>query len=114
MASDLVKNIAEKDFDNETAKGVTLVDFWAEWCGPCRMIAPIVDQLAAKYKDKVKVLKANVDDEPGLANKFGIRGIPTLLLFKDAKLVETLVGVRPLAEIESALKKHLEEKKSPT
>jgi thioredoxin 1 len=107
MASELVKNVTEKDFDNEVAKGVTLVDFWADWCGPCRLMAPLVDQLAAKYKDKVKVIKVNIDDEPGLAAKHGIRGIPTLMLFKDARVVETIVGLRPQPEIDAAISRQL-------
>lgn len=82
-----------------------LVDFWASWCGPCMMLAPTVEQIAKEYGDKYKVCKVNVDDEPDLAVKFGINTIPTLLVFKDGKLVETSVGVRTMDYILALLEK---------
>ena len=81
-----------------------LVDFWATWCGPCRMVAPIVAQIAEEQEGVVKVGKVNVDEEPGLAGQFGISSIPTLMVFKNGQLVNTAVGVRPKEQIEALLK----------
>ena len=81
-----------------------LVDFWATWCGPCRMVAPIVAQIAEEQEGVVKVGKVNVDEEPGLAGQFGISSIPTLMVFKNGELVNTAVGVRPKEQIEALLK----------
>ena len=84
----------------EGAKGLAMVDFWAAWCGPCRMIAPIVEQLATEYDDKVKVGKLDVDANPNIATRFGIRSIPSILFFKDGKHVDTVVGAVPRALLE--------------
>ena len=81
-----------------------LVDFWATWCGPCRMVAPIVAEIAAEKAGVIKVGKVNVDEEPGLAGRYGISSIPTLMLFKNGQLVDTMVGARPKAQIEQMLK----------
>ena len=98
--------VTEKNFEVEVlqADKTVLVDFWAPWCGPCRMLAPALAQIAAEYEGKAKVCKVNVDDEPGLARQFGISGIPTILVFKNGKLAETMVGLRPKAELEALLK----------
>ncbi|MFN9477778.1 MAG: thioredoxin, partial [Rickettsiales bacterium] len=71
------------------------IDFWAEWCGPCRMLAPILDQLSEEMNDKVKIVKMNIDENPETPSKFGVRGIPTMLLFKEGKQIATKVGVQP-------------------
>ncbi|RJP77105.1 MAG: thioredoxin TrxA [Candidatus Zixiibacteriota bacterium] len=84
-----------------------LVDFWAEWCGPCHMIAPFVEQISDEYQGRVKVGKLNVDENPRTASSFGIRGIPTLLLFKGGKAVEQIIGAVPKAQIKSRLDAHL-------
>jgi thioredoxin 1 len=80
-----------------------LVDFWATWCGPCRQIAPLIDELAAKYDGKVKIGKVNVDEQSGLAQQYGISAIPTLLLFKDGEIVDRMQGVPPRSKLESRL-----------
>ena len=80
-----------------------VVDFWAEWCGPCRMVAPILDDLAKEYDGKITVAKVNVDENPNSAMEYGVRGIPTMLFFKDGEIKETLVGARPKANIESVI-----------
>lgn len=97
----------EADFENLTKHGVCAADFWADWCPPCRMLAPAIEELAAKFQGRAKVLKVNVDDNPGLAAQFAIHGVPTVVFFKDGKEVQRLVGVRPLAELAGAIEKHL-------
>ncbi|MBE2254395.1 MAG: thioredoxin [Myxococcus sp.] len=84
-----------------------LVDFWATWCAPCRAIAPALEELATQYKGKVKIAKVDVDESQQVAQQFGIRSIPTLLLFKGGKVVEQLVGAMPKAKLEEAIKKQL-------
>ena len=81
-----------------------LVDFWATWCGPCRMLAPVLEELAEEYEGRVIVGKVNVDEQPALAAQFGIQSIPTVMLFKDGKMVDMLVGFRPKAQLEQLLK----------
>jgi thioredoxin 2 len=84
-----------------------LVDMWAPWCGPCRMVAPIVDQIAAELAGRVKVAKMNVDDNPATSSRFGVRSIPTLLVFKDGREVDRIVGVQPKAAIVGRLERHV-------
>ncbi len=87
-------NVTDTDFDTqvEQATGVTVVDFWATWCAPCRMIAPLLDQLASQYEGKVRVTKLDVDANVKTASRFNVRSIPTILFFKDGKLVDQVVG----------------------
>ncbi len=84
--------LTSSNFEETIKKGVTLVDFWAPWCGPCRMIAPIIEELANDFEGKANIGKVNTDDEQDLAVKYGIRSIPTLLIFKDGEVVEQMVG----------------------
>ena len=107
MASDKLKTLTDGNFDQEIKTGLTLVDFWAEWCGPCRRIAPIVEQLAGEYEGRATIGKLNVDENPNVPGRFMIRGIPTLLLFKDGQLAETLVGLAPKEHIARLIDKHL-------
>jgi thioredoxin 1 len=90
----------------ENGQGLTMIDFWAVWCGPCRMVAPIVEQLAAEYEGKAKVLKLDVDTNQRTATKFNIRSIPQILFFKDGKLVDTVVGAVPRTVLEGKFKQH--------
>lgn len=92
--SDAVLHVTDSDF-NETvlnAEGPVLVDYWAEWCGPCKMIAPVLDEIATEYAGKLKVVKLNIDDNPETPQHYGVRGIPTLMLFKDGEVEATKVG----------------------
>ncbi len=84
--------LKEENFESVVNEGVSLVDFWAPWCGPCRMIAPIIDELATDFDGKAKICKVNSDEETNLAVKFGIRSIPTILFMKDGKVVDTIIG----------------------
>jgi thioredoxin 1 len=94
MASELIKNISDASFDTDVLQSTqpVLVDYWAEWCGPCKMIAPILDEVATAYSGKLQVAKMNVDENRDIPAKFGIRGIPTLMLFKNGQLAATKVG----------------------
>ncbi len=104
-----VFQVSDSNFEEEVLKSSlpVLVDFWAEWCMPCRMIAPTVENIARTYGEKLKVAKMNVDENMKTPAKYGIRGIPTLLLFKNGDLVETIVGVQPEEKIVELLHKHL-------
>ena len=103
-----VESVTDQNFDSEVVKSSkpTLVDFWAPWCGPCRAIAPMVEELAGTYSGKVNVKKMNVDDHPATASKFGIRAIPTLLMFKDGRVVEQVVGAPAKQKLEDLFQKH--------
>ncbi|MCX6018424.1 MAG: thioredoxin [Chloroflexi bacterium] len=94
-------------FDKLVAKGVTLVDFWATWCGPCRQIAPIVEQIALENQGNLTVAKLDVDQNGNTAMKYGVQSIPTLILFKDGEPVERLVGFRPKESLMSKIRPHL-------
>ncbi len=107
MASDKVKTVTDGDFGESVKSGLVLVDFWAEWCAPCRRLAPTVDQLAEDYTGRLTVAKMNVDENPVTPPNFMIRGIPTLLLFKDGDLKETIVGMADKSDLVRMIDKHL-------
>jgi thioredoxin 1 len=107
MASDKIKTFTDSNFDDETKQGIVLVDFWAEWCGPCRRLEPTVDALAAQFDGRLTVAKMNVDENPNVPGRFMIRGIPTLLLFKDGNLAETVIGLAAKEDLARMIEKHL-------
>ncbi|MBE0596169.1 MAG: thioredoxin TrxA [Desulfuromonadales bacterium] len=109
MASDKVVQLSDDSFDQEVLKSSipVLVDFWASWCAPCKAISPVVDGLADEYDGKVKVAKLNVDENPATPGQYGVRGIPTLILFKNGKVVDQVVGAVPKNQLEGLIKKAL-------
>ena len=109
MASEKVQTLTDNNFDQSVINSSVpvLVDFWAEWCGPCRRLAPTVDELATDYDGRVTVGKLNVDDNPNVAFRYNIRGIPTLLLFKEGQIVEQVVGLADKASLKKLIEKHV-------
>ena len=109
MASDLIKHISDASFDADVIQSGTpvIVDFWAEWCGPCKMIAPILDEVASAYQGKLQVAKMNVDENRDVPAKFGIRSIPTLMVFKDGQLAATKVGAMSKAQLTAFIDQQL-------
>ena len=107
--SDKVHHVTDASFDADVLKSSipVLVDFWAEWCGPCKMIAPILDEVSKDYDGRLKIAKMNVDENRDVPAKFGIRGIPTLMLFKDGQLAATKVGALSKAQLTAFLDGHL-------
>jgi len=102
-------HITDDDFQKEVLdnKGLVLVDFWAPWCGPCRMLGPVIEELSEEVKEKAKVCKMNVDENIEFPQKYGIMSIPSVLLFKDGELVETMIGLQPKDAYLVAIEKHL-------
>ena len=109
MASEQIVTINQDNWQSEVLESGTpvLVDFWAEWCGPCRAIAPVLDQLSEEKSGALKIAKVNVDEHQALAGEFGVRSIPTMLLFKDGSVLEQIVGLQSKAQLESKLESHL-------
>jgi thioredoxin 1 len=105
MAKDVTTSSFQADV-LDSARPV-LVDFWAEWCGPCRMVSPILDEISVEYADKISIVKVNVDNEPALAEKYGITGIPALQVFKAGELVKSMVGAKPKAVLVNDLAEFL-------
>jgi thioredoxin 1 len=103
--SDAVASITGQNFDQEVlqSQGLVMVDFWATWCGPCKIVAPVVEELAKEYAGKVKFVKVNTDENQDLASRYNIRGIPTLMFFKDGNMVDQVVGAVPKAQLKTKI-----------
>jgi thioredoxin 1 len=109
MSSELIKHVTDASFGAEVLQSdkPVLVDYWAEWCGPCKMIAPMLDELSKTYEGRVQIAKINVDENSQVPAQYGIRGIPTLQLWKNGELVRSMVGAKPKAELAAFLDAHL-------
>jgi thioredoxin 1 len=101
-----VKHLNESNFDEATQKGVALIDFWAEWCGPCRMLGPVIEEVAEEVGDEAVVAKVNVDESQELAARFGVRSIPAIFVLKDGEVVENFVGVREKDVLVNSIRNH--------
>lgn len=106
-----VQQITDTNFDQEVLKSnkLVLVDFWAAWCGPCKMVAPVIDEIADEYKDAVKVVKVNTDENPSTAASYGIRSIPTLLIFNKGHIIDTIIGAIPKSTVVNRIQECLKE-----
>lgn len=107
--SEAIKKVSDANFQSEVldSTGPVLVDYWAEWCGPCRMIAPLLDESAEKYAGRLNIAKLNVDENPQMPSKYHVRGIPTLMLFKNGQVVGTQVGAVTKAQLSAFIDKHI-------
>ena len=101
-----ISHVTDQDFNTQTSEGVVLADFWAPWCGPCKMIAPVLEELDSEMGDKVKIVKLDVDENQETAAKFGVMSIPTLLVFKNGEVVDKVVGFQPKEALAVVLNKH--------
>ncbi|MBC1491474.1 thioredoxin [Listeria booriae] len=102
-----IEEITDATFEQETNEGLVLTDFWATWCGPCRMVAPVLEEIAAEQGDKLKIVKMDVDANQETPGKFGVMSIPTLLIKKDGEVVDTVIGYSPKEELDEVLAKYL-------
>lgn len=101
-----ISDVTDQNFSQETSDGLVLVDFWAPWCGPCKMVAPVLEELDSESGDKVKIVKLNVDDNQETAGKYGVMSIPTLLFMKDGNVVDQVVGFQPKETLAELVSKH--------
>ncbi|MBM0067166.1 thioredoxin [Alkalicoccobacillus gibsonii] len=102
-----IVNVTDQTFSSETSSGVVLADFWAPWCGPCKMIAPVLEELDSEMGDKIKIAKLDVDENQETAGKYSVMSIPTLLVFKDGEVVDQVVGFQPKEALAELVNKHL-------
>lgn len=101
-----IVNVTDQNFTNETAEGLVLADFWAPWCGPCKMIAPVLEEIDSEMEDKVQIVKLDVDENQETAGKHGVMSIPTLLLFKNGEVVDQVIGFQPKEALVDLINKH--------
>ncbi|GAB3797051.1 thioredoxin [Virgibacillus kimchii] len=101
-----IVNVTDQNFSKETSEGLVLADFWAPWCGPCKMIAPVLEEIDGEMEDKVQIVKLDVDENQETAGKYGVMSIPTLLLFKDGEVVDQVIGFQPKEALVDLINKH--------
>ena len=101
-----IVNVTDQNFTEETSKGLVLADFWAPWCGPCKMIAPVLEEIDGEMEEKVQIVKLDVDENQETAGKYGVMSIPTLLLFKDGNVVDQVIGFQPKEALVDLINKH--------
>ncbi|EIA19955.1 thioredoxin [Listeria fleischmannii 1991] len=102
-----IQEITDANFEQETSEGLVLTDFWATWCGPCRMVAPVLEEIANERGDSLKIVKMDVDENQETPSKFGVMSIPTLLIKKDGEVVDTIIGYRPKEELDEVINKYV-------
>ncbi|MDP4107984.1 MAG: thioredoxin [Bacillota bacterium] len=102
-----ISHVTDQTFSTEITEGLVLVDFWAPWCGPCKMIAPVLEEIDGEMGDKVRIIKLNVDENAGTVGKFGVMSIPTLILFKDGMAVDKVIGFYPKEALTEIISKHM-------
>lgn len=102
-----IVHVSDQDFSQQISEGVVLTDFWAPWCGPCKMIAPVLEEINEEIGDNLKIAKLNVDENQETAGKYGVMSIPTLMIFKDGEMVEQIVGFQPKDQLQGLLEKHM-------
>jgi len=109
VSSDKILHVTDAEFEDKVlqASGPVLVDYWAEWCGPCKMIAPILDEIAGEYEGRLTVAKVNIDENPATPQRYGVRGIPTLMVFKDGEVIATKVGALTKSQLAAFLEGNL-------
>ncbi|MFC7393711.1 thioredoxin [Scopulibacillus cellulosilyticus] len=101
-----IQNVTDQNFSEAISSGLVLVDFWAPWCGPCKMIAPVLEEVDSEMSDKVQIVKLNVDDNQNTASEYGVMSIPTLIVFKDGEIVDKVVGFQPKEALINVIEKH--------
>ncbi|WP_456278070.1 thioredoxin [Bacillus sp. AK128] len=102
-----ISNVTDQNFTAETSEGLVLADFWAPWCGPCKMIAPVLEELDGEMGEKVKIVKLDIDENPDTASQFGVMSIPTLLVIKNGEVVDKVIGFQPKDALAEVLEKHV-------
>ncbi|MCL1630577.1 thioredoxin [Sporolactobacillus sp. CPB3-1] len=102
-----INQVTDTNFTDETSKGLVLADFWATWCGPCKMMAPVLEEVDSELSDKLKIVKLDVDENQATASKYGVMSIPTLFLFKDGEIVDKVVGFQPKEALAERIKQHI-------
>lgn len=103
----MVKHVNDREFKEEISEGLVVVDFWAPWCGPCKMVGPVIEEMSKELEGKVKFVKVNVDENPMSSSQYNVTSIPTIITFKNGKMVDNVVGFKPKATLKSVIERHI-------